>query len=327
MKLRDFGVLLALAALWGGSFLFIRVASPALGPVTLAAARVTLAGVALLIFAATRRQGLGLRRRWLRFIILGAFNAALPYTLIAFAELRLSAGLGAILNATTPLFTAVVAAIWLKDALTPLKVVGLLMGVVGVGVLVGGGAVSVDTPTLIAVGALLAGSFCYAIASVYARRALKDAEPLAAATGQQLGAAIVLLPFAIPVVAADPASVHLSTAAVGSAVALALVCTSVAYLLYFQLITHVGPTSTVSVTLLVPIFALVWSAIFLHESATPSALIGLVIILASVLLIVGVRLPKRAPKARAAQGANGEAKIALPQVETAASVEATNLVD
>jgi len=322
MKLRDFGVLLTLAALWGGSFLFIRVASPALGPVTLAAARVSLAGVALLVFAAALRQGAELRRRWLRFIILGVFNAALPYTLIAYAELRLSAGLGAILNATTPLFTAVVAAVWLKDALTPLKVVGVLMGVVGVGVLVGGGAVSVDTPTLIAVGAILAGSFCYAIASVYARRALADAKPLAAAMGQQLGAAVVLLPFAIPIVTADPSSVHLSGEAVGATVALALVCTAVAYLLYFHLITHVGPTATVSVTLLVPIFALVWSAIFLHESATPSSFVGLAIILASVLLIVGVRLPRRAaPQPTTTQGAEPTQLGTKPVVESASLVD------
>ncbi|HUY79692.1 MAG TPA: DMT family transporter [Ktedonobacterales bacterium] len=322
MKLRDFGVLLALAALWGGSFLFIRVASPALGPVTLAAARVSLAGVALLIFAAARRQGIQARKRWLRFIILGAFNAALPYALIAYAELRLSAGLGAILNATTPLFTAVVAAIWLKDALTPLKVVGLLMGVAGVTALVGWSALPVDAATLLAVGASLAGAFCYAIGSVYARRALAGAAPLASATGQQLGAAVVLLPFAIPIVATHPQSVHLAPVAVGATLALALACTSVAYLLYFHLITHVGPTATVSVTLLVPIFGLLWSAIFLHESAPLGSFVGLAIILASVLLIVGVRLPKRARRAKATQDTHQ-----ATQVGAEAAVESVSLVD
>jgi len=293
VKLRDFGVLMGLAALWGGSFLFIRIAVPALGPVTLATTRVTLAALALLVLLAARRQNLLLRSHWRSYLVVGAFNAAIPYALISFAELRLSAGLAAILNATTPLFTAVVAAIWLRDALTIRKGIGLLLGVLGVGVLVGWSALPLNAPTLIAVGASLVAALAYAIGSVASRRALVGVAPLASATGQQLAATLLLLPFAIPVVATGASSIRLSSEVIWATLILAIVGTSLAYLLYFHLITQVGPTATVSVTLLIPVFGLLWSAIFLRESASLGSYVGLAVILCSVMLITGLRLPPR----------------------------------
>lgn len=315
VKLRDFGVLIGLAALWGGSFLFIRVAAPALGPVTLAATRVTLAALALLVMLAARRQSLLLRRHWRNYLIVGAFNAAIPYALISFAELRLSAGLAAILNATTPLFTAVVAAIWLSDALTIRKGVGLLLGLLGVAILVGWSALPLTAPTLLAVGASLVAALAYAIGSVASRRALVGVAPLASATGQQLGATLLLLPFAIPIVATSAASIRLSPGVVWATLTLAIVGTSLAYLLYFHLITQVGPTATVSVTLLIPVFGLLWSAIFLRESASLGSYIGLAIILSSVLLITGLRLP------RLKRGA-GRAPMVAPEADSPAPVVA-----
>ncbi len=124
MRARDFGALMALAALWGGSFLFIRVGARAIGPTTLAEARVVLAGAALLLFMAATRVSLDLRGRWKRYLIMGVLQGAIPYTLISTAELHLTAGLAAILNATTPLFGALVAAVWLRDRLTLKKGVG-----------------------------------------------------------------------------------------------------------------------------------------------------------------------------------------------------------
>lgn len=284
---------MALAALWGASFLFIRVAAPAMGPVILVEVRVILAGAALLVYGVAMHSRLDLRRRWLTYLLLGVFNAALPYTLISAAELRLSAGLAAILNATTPLFTAIVAVFWLGDAFTWRKAAGLLVGIAGVVVVMGGGPLPLDGPTLLAAGASLLGALSYGVAGVYARRALVGVAPLASATGQQLGAAVALAPLAIPIVATQRAHITPTPGAVWATLALALLCTSLAYLLFFHLISAVGPISTLSVTFLVPVFGLVWSALFLHERLTIGAVVGLAIILGSMWLVTGMRLPAR----------------------------------
>ncbi|SRR5579875_1766856 len=291
MKLRDLAVLLALASIWGASFLFIRVAAPVLDPVILAEARVAIAGAALVIYALATRRNLTLRAHWKNFLFLGAVNAAAPYALIALAELQLTAGMGAILNATTPLFTALVAALWIRDPLTFKKLAGMVIGLVGVGVLVGWSPLPINLNVLLAIGALLLGSLCYGVGSVYARKAMVGVAPLASATGQQLGAVVALLPLAIPVGIIAGPTIHLTWTVALAALTLALLCTSVAYLLYFYLIAHIGATSTTTVTMLVPVFGLLWSALFLHEVITPGAIVALLIIISSVVLITGLRLP------------------------------------
>ncbi len=291
MRFKDLAALLSLAALWGGSFLFIRVAAPVLGPVALAAVRVTLAGLALLGYAAAAHTVPTFRGAWRRYVLLGTLNGAIPYTLIAVAELRLTASLASILNALTPLCTAVVAAVWLRESLTAKRIAGAVLGIVGVAVLVGGSALPSDVGTALAVGASLLATVSYGLAAVYTRVAFRGLPPLALATGQQIGAAIVLVPLAIPVTVAMAPPLNLSAGLAAAIVALALLSTSVAYLLYFSLIASVGPTGAASVTLLVPVFGLVWGAMFLHETLRPGTLVGLAIVLASVALITGLRMP------------------------------------
>ncbi|MEO7001076.1 MAG: DMT family transporter [Ktedonobacterales bacterium] len=291
MRLRDFGALLLLAAIFGGSFLFIRVAAPALGPVTLADVRVLVAGLALLLYGVLGvRKRMNLRAYWKRYLILGALNAALPYSLIGFAELRLTAGLAAILNATTPLFATVVAAFWLGDRITPAKLFGLLLGIIGVSVVVGWSPLALDGGVALAVAASLLAALAYALGGVYAKRTFVGVAPLAQATGQQLGAGIVLLPFAIPLTIGAAPTLHLSPDVIGAVVALALLGTALAYLIYFYLIVTVGATSTLSVTFLVPFFGLLWSALFLHEPVSVGSILGLLIILASIVLVTGLSL-------------------------------------
>ena len=303
MKLRDFGALLLLAAIWGGSFLFIRVVVPVLGPVTLADARVLLAGLALLIYGAALHRRLELRTYWKSYLLLGLLNAAIPFSLIGFAELRLTAGLAAILNATTPLFAAVVAALWLGDRFTPGKGIGLFIGVVGVGVVVGWSPLALDGGVALAVGASLLGALAYALGGAYAKRAFAGVSPLAQATGQQFGAALVLLPFAVPLTVSAASTMRLSTGVLLAFAALALLCTAFAYLIYFRLIATIGPTSTLSVTFLVPFFGLLWGALFLREPVGIGAVVGLLLILVSIVFVTGLRLRlplrKRAPQAEA----------------------------
>ncbi|HEY8325098.1 MAG TPA: DMT family transporter [Ktedonobacterales bacterium] len=302
MRARDFGALLALAALWGGAFLFIRVGARAIGPTTLAEARVVLAGAALLLYMAATRASLDLRGRWKRYLIMGVLQGAIPYTLISTAELHLTAGLAAILNATTPLFGALVAAVWLRDRLTLKKGVGLVIGLAGVAVVTGWSALPWSLTTALAVGASLAAAFSYGIAGNFAKRAFAGVPPLASATGQQLGAMVALAPFALPIAATSAPWTHVTLGVAWAVVALALGCTSVAFLIYFYLIKSIGPIPTLSVTFITPIFGIIWSAIFLSEQITVGVVIGMAIIFVGVLLVMGVRLPGLA---RRADGANG----------------------
>ncbi len=281
MKPRDLATLLLLAAIWGASFLFIRVAAPVLGPVALMEARVLLASVALVVYALALRRFPELRPRWRAYLILGAINAAAPFTLIATAELTLTASLAAILNATTPLFAAIVAAVWLRERLTGRRALGLVLGLAGVAVLVGWSPLPLNGSVILAVVTSLAAALFYALGGVYSSRA----SPLALAVGQQLGATAVLLPF----VAVRPPVSAPSGAVVLTVLALALLPTAFGYILYFRLIANVGPTKTLTVTFLVPVFGLLWSAIFLRESVGAGTLVGLAIILSSLTLVTGMR--------------------------------------
>ncbi len=286
---RDAAALLALGALWGGSFLFIRVAVPSVGPLLLMELRVGIASLALAVFAAAVGRRPKLRARWRQFLLIGTLNAAIPFTLIAAAEVHLTASLAAILNSTTVMFAAVAAAVWSRDPLTARKVVGIVLGVLGVAVLVGWDPVELDGAVLLSVGAMLAASLSYGISAVYVKRTFVGVPPLGMAIGQLTGATVVLFPFAALSVPGEKPP----AAATASVLALALLSTALAYLFYFRLITNVGPTSTVTVTLLVPLFGVLFGVLFLDEPFGPGTLAGLGIVLVSVVLVTGVGLGKR----------------------------------
>jgi drug/metabolite transporter (DMT)-like permease len=281
---RDLGALVLLSALWGASFIFIRVAVPALGPFVLVELRVGLGAVALALSAAFLGGLPKLRVRWRQFALLGMVNVAIPFSLISAAEINLTASLAAILNSTTVMFTAVVAAVWMGDALTTRKVVGVVLGIVGVAVLVGWDPVVMNWAVVLSVGAMLAASLAYALGSVYAKRTFVGSSPLAIAIGQLTAAATLMLPLA----AVSVPDERPSTIVVLSVLGLALSSTAVAYMLYFRLIENVGPTSTSTVTLLVPLFGLLFGVVLLDEPVGLGTLAGLVLILSSVTLITGL---------------------------------------
>jgi len=289
MKLKDLGILLLLAAIWGASYLFIRVAAPVLGPAVLIDIRVLLAGGTLLLYAAAVHRLPDLRSRWKEYLILGAVNAAIPYTLIAASELYLTASLAAILNATTPLFTAVVAAMGLEEPFTLKKVAGLAIGLAGVAVLVGWSPLPLTLPVLLAIGASLLAALFYGVGGVYVTRAFRGTASLTLATKQQFAAGLLLIPLA----GAGAPAARLSVPAILALVGLALLATSVAYLLYFHLIAAVGPTKTLSVTFLIPVFGLLWSALFLKEPLSPGTLLGLAVILASITLVTEIHFHRK----------------------------------
>ncbi|WP_379130214.1 DMT family transporter [Paenibacillus sp. sgz500958] len=281
MARKDMAALLLLALIWGASFLFMRIASPVFGPVFTTELRVSLAAAALLLYAFLRGIKPQILRHWKAFLILGALNAALPFTLICMAELHLNASLAAILNATTPMFTALAA--WGIGQGKPglVKSAGLITGLAGVAVLVGFSPVPLEGAILYSVIFSLGAALSYGFGGLYASHAGKGVEPLTLAIGQQLGASIVLLPLAVIFAPHELPSAP----AVYSVAGLSLLCTSVAYLIYFRLIRNVGAVKTVTVTFLVPIFGILWGVLFLKESLYVNTVIGLAIILLSVTLV------------------------------------------
>jgi drug/metabolite transporter (DMT)-like permease len=297
MTVRQATMLLALAALWGASFLFMRVAVPSLGPVVLADARVAIAGLALLAYAAVIGARPALRARWRDYLLLGAINAAIPFTLLSAAELEIEASLAAVLNAMAPLCGAIVGAVWLGNRVTGGAAFGLLLGVGGVALVVGLAPIELDLPFLAAVAACLAAAFAYGIGANLVKVRFTGEPPLALAIGQQLAAALVLLPL-VPLV---PVRATPDAVDIACLLALALASTGIAYLLYFRLLAELGPTGGMTVIYVVPVFGVLWGALFLDETIHLSTIAGGAVILLSVWLITrrspAARVPARAAEA------------------------------
>ncbi len=291
MKSLDLLELLLLGAVWGASFLFMRVAAPAFGPLPLIAVRVAIAAAFLSAVLAWRGQLGALRGTGSRMLLLGVVNSALPFTLFAFATLSLPAGFTAVLNATAPLFGALVAWLWLAQRLSPRQTLGLGLGLLGVVILVWHKlTLQIDLP---AVGAGLLGALGYGFASHFTRRHLAQVPPLAVAAGSQIAASLVL---ALPALYLGPRSTP-SANGWACALTLGIFCTGLAYVMYFRLLARVGPTQAMLVTYLIPVFGILWGYLFLSEPLAPRMLLGLAVILTGTAIVVGRRAvePKRAP--------------------------------
>ena len=303
MKPRDLADLLLLAAIWGSSFLFMRMVVPAFGPVAMAFVRVAGASLLLLPILVWRGEWPVLRQHWRPMLVLGLTNSALPFMLFGYAAYTLPAGLAAIFNAATPLSAALIAWLWLGTPLTRWRSLGLglgFVGVLGLGLyksLLGGKlqAVQLDQHTALAVVACLLGTLLYGHAASHARRYLAGVPAMAMAAGTQSAASAALL---LPALWAWPSTAP-SLQAWGLAIALAVLASGVAYILYFRLISNIGPTQAASVTFLVPVFASLWGALALGEVVTLPMLIGGAVVLAGSALVLGL-LPR--PSRAAAAG-------------------------
>ena len=284
MKTSDAGELALLAALWGASFLFMRLGAAEFGPVALAAVRVAGATLCLLPLLALRGQFGALRSHWKPIFTVGLINSALPFLLYSYAALSISAGLSSIFNAATPLFGALIAWLWLRDRLTPPRIAGLAIGFAGVLWLAWDKASFKPGGSGWAVLACLGATLCYGLAASYTKKHLAGVAPLAVATGSQLGATVAL---ALPALWWWPAATP-SPTAWGAAALLALLCTGVAYVLYFRLIAHIGAANAITVTFLIPVFAVAWGWLFLAERPTGAMALGCVVILLGTGLATGV---------------------------------------
>lgn len=294
MKASDLGELLALAALWGASFLFMRLGAGEFGPVALAGLRVVGATLFLLPLLALRGQAAALRAHWKPLLAVGLANSALPFLAYSYAALAITAGLSSIFNASTPLWGALIAWMWLKDRPTRWRALGLAIGFAGVLWLAWDKAsfrAGADGPsTGGAVVACLAATLLYGWSANFTKRHLAGVPPLAVATGSQLSAALVLVP---PMWWWWPTQMPSATAWVAVGL-LAVACTGVAYVLYFRLIANLGPAKAISVTFLIPVFAVVWGWMFLGEGLTLAMLLGCAVILLGTALATGLLKPRQA---------------------------------
>ena len=278
MKISDIIKLLLIAALWGGSYLLMRIAAPVLGPVWLAEIRVLLAGLALLPFLIRSNLWGEVRQKLIPLFVVGCINSALPLLLFAFASIFLPVGFTSILDATSPLFGTVVAAVWLREKLTLNRMGGLIIGFAGVTILVGMRTFETTPSTLAAIAAGLLAAFSYATAAPYSQRQLSGVPPLVITTVSLLSAAIFLLPalpFTVPKAVPTP-TVMLAV------LALALFSTALGYALYYRLIQNVGSTKALTVTYLIPVFGIIWGGLFLHEPITSSIAFGCGLILLGI---------------------------------------------
>jgi drug/metabolite transporter (DMT)-like permease len=287
-----------LAAIWGASFLFMRIATVEFGALPTAALRVAIATLFLLPILFWRGLGPALHARWKAVLAVGVLNSGIPFACFSFALLSITTGLSAILNATVPLFGAAIAWVWLKDRPNATRALGLAIGFAGVVMLAWDKASFKPDASGMAPGwavlACLLATFCYGLAASITKRYLSGLPSLVLATGSQIGATLGL---ALPALWLWPAGTPslrawLALAAVG------VLCTGIAYILYFRLIARAGPAKALAVTFLVPVFALLYGVLFLGEEVTAWMMIcGAVIVCGTALSTGLVRFSKAPSKA------------------------------
>ena len=289
MGAAEWGMLILLSVLWGGSFFFLGVALREVPPFTLVLARLGLSSLLMLGFMAATRRAMPRRAGlWPALFLLALLNTALPFSLFAYAQTQIASGLASILNATTPLWGVIVAHLFTSDEkATPAKLAGVCAGLAGVAVMIGGAALSGIGTNLSAQLACLGATLCYALAGVYGRRFRAwGVGPLDVATGQLIAGTLLILPVALFVDApwrlALPGTTTLL--AIGG---LALFSTTVAYFLYFSLIARAGATNTLLVTLLIPVTAILLGTLLLGEVLLPRHWVGMALIAAGLVAIDG----------------------------------------
>lgn len=293
MRSSDFLRLIALAAIWGASFLFMRIIAPELGTFPTAFFRVLFACLGLLAIVMMMRIGWDFRGKLKLCLVLGMINSGIPFALYALAAQFLPTGYSAIFNATTPMMGVIIGAMFFAEALTVAKMLGVLFGLSGVALLTRTGPVAFDAQLLIGAFACLGATACYGLGGFLTRRWINQHGGLSSelvAFGSQAGAALCLLPlFVLSLLAAPPVSWGNGTVWL-SLVGLGIVCTAFAYILYFRLLADIGPVRTLTVTFIIPPFGVLWGALFLDEPLDWAYAYGGALIAVALWLVL-----KRAP--------------------------------
>jgi len=271
-------MLLLLAAVWGGSFFFGEVALSEVPPLTITLHRVVWAVPILAVIVFYKRIAVPRSPRiWSAYLVMGALNNAIPFSLIFWGQTQIESGLASILNGTTAMFAAVVAGLLLADEpLTAKKIIGAVLGIVGVAFIMGPSALTDFNPRNLAQLAILAATLSYAFAGVWGKTALAGKPPLMNALGMLVGSTLLMIP--IVLVFDGPPSLELSADVWGALLGMAALSTALAYVLYFGILVRAGTANLLLVTLLIPPFAIGLGALFLDEHMGPEAWIGFAII-------------------------------------------------
>ncbi len=273
-----------LALIWGWSFLFIKVAVAGMTPSTVAGARIALGALTMHVVLRARRVVLPRDRKlWGHFVIMGLVHSALPFTLLAWGEERITSALTAVLNATTPIFAALLTALVLRERLRPPQLLGIVLGFAGVGVAAGLGAGDFGGSSLGGSAAAIGAAACYGLGFTYARRNLAGVPPLVAAAGQLTAGTLLIAPFAV--VTSVQHGIHLEPHRIVAVGILGVVGTGLAYVLNYQSIAELGPTRASVVTQLVPVVAVVVGVAFLGEAFHLRLVAGAALTLAGLALL------------------------------------------
>lgn len=281
MRTSDWLRLLLLSAIWGGSFIFMRLLSPTLGPAWTAEGRVLIGGALLVVWLAVAGLHFDWRAHGRHYLLLGLSNTALPFLLYAWAALHLPAGTQSVLNATAPLFGCLFAALWLGEPLRARRIGGFLLGIAGVTAMARGSVPQFDLPGLLSVLACLTAAALYALSGIYLRLRASTVPPKALAAMSLLAAAGWLMPLAM----LQPPAQAVGAGTLPLLIAFGVICSGVAYLLYYRLMSDIGPTRGLTVTFLIPVFGLLWGVLLLGEAVTPLMGLGSLLVLGGTLLV------------------------------------------
>ena len=283
MRTQDWIRFITLCAIWGSSFVFIRICAPVFGPVLTAAGRVGIAGIVLVIYLRVIRFDAKWRDYKWDYFKVGMLGSGIPFICFAGGALWLPASLLSILNATTPLFGAIFAAIWLGERFDARRACGVLLGITGVTLANKLGNVALTPATVLAIGLTLIAPLCYALNGIHIKRRASHLPPQGNAAFSQLSIApalLLLLPFAPPTAA--PTLLQ-----IGALLVLAVLSSAVAYVLFYRLLADIGPTRATTITFVIPVFGMLWGFLFLGEHITVGMMAGCAIMLAGTWLVVG----------------------------------------
>ena len=280
--------LIALSAIWGGSFIFMRVIAPVIGPVLTASMRSLIAGVFLIIIFRLTNYKIHWKRDLKPLILIGVVNSSIPFFMYAYAALHIPASLSAIMNSMAPMFGAVFSAMFLIERLTLRKITGLILGTLGVAIVSSFNVAGDGLTYYYSIGACIIATICYGASSVYIKLKASHIEPKAIAAGSQLFAGLALIPLAV----INPVQFDLDFKLVTMLILFAVICNALAYLLYYKLLAEVGPTKALTVTFIIPVFGIVWGYTLLGEAITLSTVIGGAIIVLGTYLVTSAKVNK-----------------------------------
>lgn len=263
----------------------MRILAPVLGPIATADMRLLIAGAALTLFFKTQKYDLQWKRNWKQYLIIGLLNTGISFLLFSFAALYLPASVSVILNSLTPMFAALTAVMWVGEKLHWKVLAGIFLGISGVAIIRWGGSFALNEMTTLAMGAGVLATLFYGVGTVYVKIKAQHLSPQSIAAGSQLVMGLLFFPLII----LSPPHVEITSDIIFMTLAFSLLCSAIAYLIFYRLIKSLGPVKTTTVTFLIPVFGFIWGAMFLHEEITIKMIVGALVVLSGTAFVTGKR--------------------------------------